>query len=303
MLNSSMKVLGVDWGSTSLRTYLISVDGNIEARASSKWGLKEAVNYGFERSLRETAGAMLAACDLVLLCGMVGAKEGWVAAPYCSCPCGPDDLADALVQVPADFADLRIVPGIKSEAATYPDVMRGEETQVLGALRTGGGDGLYVLPGTHSKWVVVKQGRIHSFTTYLTGDAFQALRDHSMLGLQMVAGEQINETAFVYGVRAGAQTQMGGELLSLLFSTRTLGLFDRLPRQDLSSYLSGLLVGAEIAHAQSVHNALTVTLVGENTLVHGYELACTTLGLQTVHSASDVVCHGLLAVAQAAGGC
>ncbi len=147
-----------------------------------------------------------------------------------------------------DELDIALAPGLSTENDGMPDVMRGEETQILGALALSGrDDGLFLLPGTHSKWATVREGRIVSFRTFMTGEVFGALKDHTILGRLMKPGTDTD--GFARGVKEGVALGSAGALLNRLFATRTYGLMDKLGEAALSDYLSGLLVGAEIAEA------------------------------------------------------
>ena len=181
---------------------------------------------------------------------MITWRQGWVEVPYCPCPAGSAELAAALA-APRDRgrAAIHFVPGLSLIGADgVPDVMRGEETQIIGAV--GGGRAVrgrraIVLPGTHSKWALAEDGRIVWFATFMTGELFAVLKEHSILG-RLMAGDAHDDAAFARGL-AYAQSGPGG-LLKRLFSVRTLGLFDRAAGERRSpSYLSGLLIGSEIA--------------------------------------------------------
>ena len=172
----------------------------------------------------------------VLMAGMVGARQGWVEAPYANCPAGLREIASAMVTSRrARWARSACAPGVCAfDRDGAPDVMRGEETQILGALAaTGRADGVFVLPGTHSKWARVEAGRITSFATYMTGEAFAALKDHTILGRLMDPASQ-DGAGFAEGVRAASRLERPGDVLHAIFMTRTLGLFDRLRPDQLS---------------------------------------------------------------------
>src|SRR5262249_746446 len=145
---------------------------------------------------------------------------------------------------------VRLVPGLMHRGSDgAPDVMRGEETQLIGlAGRLGDSPQIVVLPGTHSKWAVIEGGRILSFATYLTGELFGLLVERSILG-RLMTERADDPAAFDRGV---ARTAIDGHaILGSLFSARSLGLLGDLPGSSLYSYLSGLLIGAEIAEART----------------------------------------------------
>ncbi len=241
-------MIGVDWGTTSFRAYRLTRDGTIRDRKGVSKGIMTIKNGKFADTLREEIGPWLAAGERhVLLSGMIGSRQGWVEAPYLACPAGAAEIAAALVEIPYDWAQLRVVPGLSSaDAAGVPEVMRGEETQLAGVLaQLGNGSGFACLPGTHSKWARVEGGRIAGFTTHLTGEAFSALRGHTILGRMMRDGAT-EPAAFAEGVRRSGQA---GGLLHHLFGVRALGLMGRLSEAAGASYLSGVLIGHEARSA------------------------------------------------------
>ena len=183
-----------------------------------------------------------------------------------------------------------------------PDVMRGEETQIFGALALSGRDeGLFLLPGTHSKWAEVTGGRIVSFRTFMTGEVFGALKDHTILGRLMREGAD-DADGFARGVREGAALGSAGALLNRLFATRTYGLMDRLADTALSDYLSGLLVGAEIAEATRQAKS-AVTIIASPSAGAALHRCAGLLGHQSTLAPDDCVAAGHWRLARAAGLC
>jgi 2-dehydro-3-deoxygalactonokinase len=234
-----------------------------------------------------------------LLAGMVGSRQGWAEAPYAACPAGLDDIARQLLWLrPGRVA---IVPGLRCEAADAPDVMRGEETQVFGALQAlpdAGGAHTLVLPGTHSKWVQVQGGRITGFATHMTGECYALLRQQSILARMLPADDaDLDGPAFDAGV---AQAQQPGGLLHHLFSVRTLALFDRAGGAALASRLSGLLIGEEL-RAQALPPDTPVTVLASPALAPRYQRALAQGGHPVRLAPADATWRGLLAVARAAG--
>jgi 2-dehydro-3-deoxygalactonokinase len=180
------------------------------------------------------------------------------------------------------------------------DVMRGEETQVFGALaRTGEEGGRFLLPGTHSKWVLAAGGSITRFATYMTGEIFAACRNHTILGRLMTKGEP-SAGSFSRGVKDGARTGGPGALLNRLFGVRTAGLFGEVPGADLSDYLSGLLIGAEIGDAGGV-DSRPVRIIASDLLAERYLTAAAELNIGAEIMPSDCIVDGYLAIARAAG--
>jgi 2-dehydro-3-deoxygalactonokinase len=254
-------LIGLDWGTTSLRSMLIDTTGQVIEERVRPWGITRLPPGGF-RAAYDTLTAEWP--DLPrLAAGMVGSRQGWIEAPYCPAPAGVAALAANLATVPD--TGLAIVPGIVLPGSR-PDVMRGEETQVIGAL--GDADsGCVLLPGSHSKWVDVKAGRIMSFRSFMTGEVFAALRDHTILGA-FPAPDAIDESAFDRGVQAAHTSEDG--IAALLFSARALVLTGQLPAEAARDYLSGLLIGDELRAAPRGAHPL---LIGDPALCERYRRA------------------------------
>lgn len=300
---SRPQLIGIDWGTTSLRAYLIDdQEIALDRRVSAK-GILAVPAGGFEEALgREIADWHRQHGPLpVILSGMIGSRQGWREAAYVNCPAALGELAAHLVRLDESrLGAIAIVPGLMVDAAGVPDVMRGEETQILGALASGSDQtGRFVLPGTHSKWVHVEDGRIMRFATYMTGEIYAALRDHTILGRLMRPGAPGSPKAFRAGVEAGAAEGGPGDLLNRLFAARTLALFERIAGEDVASYLSGILIGAELADAASAGSR--VTIIGSEELAERYETASAMLGIETVRAKPDCVVHGHVAIARAGG--
>lgn len=249
-------LVAIDWGTTSLRAVLMDASGTILDRLHSADGIMAMQGRSYPEIFEALFGSWLAnAPDAVILAsGMVGSRHGWVEAPYVPCPADFPAVAGGIVwQELAAGRRIGFVPGLLAGGATTtPDVMRGEEVQVFGALRlTGRRDGVFVLPGTHSKWVAVAEERITGFHTMMTGELYGVLRKHTILGRLMPAeGEPpFHEAAFDEGCRLSI-SDAGGAILNRLFSARTRGLFDQLAAAALPSYLSGLLIGEEVREAR-----------------------------------------------------
>jgi 2-dehydro-3-deoxygalactonokinase len=230
-----------------------------------------------------------------LLSGMVGSRQGWVETPYCSCPAGFADIAAKLAWVQP--GRVGIVPGLSCEQQGVPDVMRGEETQVFGALALLGIDSaLLVLPGTHSKWVRVSKGRIEAFATFMTGEFYALLRQHSILARTLPESEgDLDALAFEQGLR---YSMAAGNLLHAAFSARTLSLFDRLPSHAAPSYLSGLVIGEELRSQTLANDSAPVVVVGSPALTRRYELALRILGVPARTVGSEASWQGLWSIAQ-----
>jgi 2-dehydro-3-deoxygalactonokinase len=227
---------------------------------------------------------------------MIGARQGWVEAPYAPCPAGLQEIASAIVAVETRaLGSIGLVPGVRAlDRYGAPDVMRGEETQILGALaamnRT---DGVFVLPGTHSKWARIEAGRIVSFATYMTGEVFAALKDHTILGRSMEFGVE-DHNAFRDGVQAASRMERPGDVLHAIFMTRTLGLFDQLRPAEAPEYLSGLLIGAELA--SGARGAESAVVIGSPALTSRYCAAGEILGIPLQPAPADCAPLGQLAL-------
>ena len=230
--------IAADWGTTNRRAYLVSGEGRCVDEMEDGKGVLSVPAGGFGDAVAEIRERL--GDRPLLLAGMVGSNRGWVEAPYVSCPSGIEEIADSLAWPEERTA---IVPGVSWRAGDDADVMRGEETQILGALAAGlvPPNALVCHPGTHNKWVRLEGGRITRFTTVMTGELFNLLKEHSILADQLREKSEPNE-AFERGVRKAVA---GAAITSELFTIRAkFALGER--TADGSSYASGLLIGADI---------------------------------------------------------
>lgn len=268
-------MIGIDWGTTSLRAWRLQRDGAvIEARTSPR-GIMTIPDGGFEPVLRETVGDWLAGGETqILLCGMIGSRQGWVEAPYLPCPAGIEDIASHLTRVAFPDADIMIVPGlVTSDSNGVPDIMRGEETQILGVTADAAAPMMVCLPGTHSKWAFVAGGRIEQFRTFMTGEAFAALSTHTILA-RTIRPAEIDPASFAAGL---ARAREPGGLLHHAFGVRTRSLRLGTGEAESYAYLSGLLIGHELNAALDDQSG-TVAVVGAPALTSLYVTAIQTLG-------------------------
>lgn len=289
-------LLAVDWGTSALRGALLTADGTVLAEHAAPRGLLHVPPGGWEAAFEAEFGVWLRAHPglLCLMSGMVGSRQGWAEAAYCPCPASLDDLAARLLWLRP--GRLAIVPGLSCEPDGQPDVMRGEETQVFGALQLLGlSQATLVLPGTHSKWVQVADGRITGFATHMTGECFALLRQQSILARTLPADDAAPwvPEAFDAGV---ARAQQPGGLLHHLFSVRSLALFERRDGPALLSYLSGLVIGEEL-RAQAPPAGQPVLLVGSAALVQRYQRALRQCGATVQAVGADAAWIGLAALA------
>ena len=214
--------IAVDWGTSNLRAWAMGEDGRVLGEASSDQGMLRVAPGAFEATLLALISDWLPADGsvLVLAAGMVGARQGWVEAPYATLPCSGVDPASIIeVAVRSPRLDMRILPGLCQQDP--PDVMRGEETQIFGFLSAHPGfDGMICLPGTHSKWVQVRDGQVIRFHTALTGEMFALLSEQSVLKHSMSDGW--DDAAFLDGMRAGMRRPEN--LTASLFAIRAASL-------------------------------------------------------------------------------
>lgn len=228
----------------------------------------------------------------VVMSGMVGSRQGWREVPYVQCPAGLREVSMHMTEV---APQVWIVPGVSCvDDAGVPDVMRGEETQILGVLQDLEDDSLLCLPGTHSKWVRVRGERIVGFRTCFTGELFSVLRQHSLLGRMMQDGPA-DERSFAEGIDRSADD---GGLLNHLFGVRTRGLFGEIGSVQAASYLSGLLIGHEL---RAMEPKQSFGVLGAPELAGRYERAAALLGLRARRLDPLAAPRGLFALIRKTG--
>ena len=319
------QLIALDWGTTSLRAYKLAAGGVVLEQRALSSGIMQLPKTprviqggecadGFELAFEEACGDWLEAQpDLpVIACGMVGSAQGWREAAYCETPANVANLGNSLqTLVSLRGTRVHIVPGV-IQRSRLPNVMRGEETQVLGVLQNlpaeAGGDLLIGLPGSHSKWVEVVEGRITHFDTFMTGEVFAVLSEHSILGRTQQQGAAFDGLAFDRGVQVALSADGELGVLSTLFSARTLGLTGELAPTAQADYLSGLMIGHELvalAAAQrrrrnSAHLP-SIILIGNAQLCARYGRALDACGFARVTLAEQATERGLWQLALAAG--
>jgi 2-dehydro-3-deoxygalactonokinase len=265
-------------------------------KRESKSGILSVKPGGFPDEISKIAGDWLDAGEkLVVISGMAGSKQGWAEAPYLACPVTVTDIARATLPVPFPATRVRLVPGLKArDADGVPEVMRGEETQILGVLdRLPEQEVTLCLPGSHSKWVRVRSGQILDFSTHMTGEVFAALSAHTILARSLHRGAAHHAGAFARGLDRARQ---GGGLLHQLFGLRSLSLFDAMPQLEAASYLSGLLIGHEVAAALEAGVAPPVHIIGAAALTQRYSAALAAFGVPSVVEEEDAAAAGLFRI-------
>jgi 2-dehydro-3-deoxygalactonokinase len=232
--------IAVDWGTTNRRAYVIGSDGRCVEEMEDDKGILTVPQGAFAQAVQEIRGRL--GDKPLLLAGMIGSNRGWIEAPYVPCPAGSQEIASRLTW--AENERTAIVPGVSFVEGEVADVMRGEEVQILGALAAGeiAEDSLVCHPGTHNKWIRVEAGRIVWFTTVMTGELFNLLRDRSILA-DLLRGPVEPDQAFGRGVQLGLD---GAGLTSELFRIRAGVLLGCARADDAPSFASGLLIGADL---------------------------------------------------------
>ena len=296
-------IVAVDWGSSQFRAYLLDANGTIVEKVKNSQGIFKARESGFEDVLYSTCGKWFE--DVpglpVFMCGMAGSREGWVETEYLACPITVSSLGNHLVRVP-DIRDnpIYIVPGISSGEFAFTDVMRGEETQVFGLPPEADSAGLACLPGTHSKWVSFNGNTINYFATFLTGELFASIKTSGSIQ-PVIRHEDFDEDAFREGVRL---SKTPGGLSHHLFSIRSRLVAGESSCGAHASYLSGLLIGAEISAGLALFPVRRgITLVGNASLLPQYGLAFSLFDIAATSMPSDQASvQGLWKLARIAGG-
>jgi len=306
-------LIAIDWGTTSARAYRQNASGRIVGERSAHLGIAQIRDGQFSSALATLLDDWAKDPAPRLACGMIGSRQGWAEAPYRECPVALDALAAGLTEVTG--GRLAIVPGVTClDSAAVPDVMRGEETQILGATlgvkRADATPYLVVLPGTHSKWAIVGDGRIEAFATYLTGELFAVLKEHSVLGRMMAATpapRAASTQAFTRGVERGVAAKgKPASLLHDIFGARTLALMGELSGDEVGDWLSGLMIGREVRNARlwaqrNGYDGARVRLIGDDALVSRYHAVLVEAEVTIERADSRAAAHGLWRIAVQAG--
>ncbi|MDQ8757805.1 2-dehydro-3-deoxygalactonokinase [Sphingosinicella sp. LHD-64] len=279
--------IAVDWGTTNRRAYLVA-DGVIVAAEVEGPGARQVAPGAYSAEiagLRQRLGAWPLLCA-----GMVGSRIGWQELPYVDLPAGIAELAAGTVTA---APDVRIVPGVARRAGR-PDVMRGEEVQLLGAALCGKVPPRATLcqPGTHAKWARIEDGKITDFTTAMTGEIYALLRAHSLLAPQL-DGAVVPGAAFAEGVARGSAGDLGHEL----FAVRAAGLLDGLDDADAGALTSGLLIGADVSARLRDTDDATIHVLDDGQLGTLYAEAIRLCGREAaLVSSREAFCAGAAAI-------
>lgn len=315
-------LIALQWGMSTLRAYRLGTQGQVLDRRRLPWGIMHLPQptgegpapatavCGFDLAFEQACGDWLTDNPRipVIACGMVGSPQGWREAPYLDVPLDLTAIGGHLTPLRTRRGvQLGIVPGLMQRHGLV-NAMRGEETQVVGALygHTDIPPNLIVgLPGPHSRWVRVRDGRVVQFDTFLTGEVYATLRAHSLLGRTMVPADKPDEAAFRLGVEVAASPLAVGGVLSTLYSTRALGLTGMLQPQAQPDYLSGLLIGHEAAAVARIvaerGKPDHYLLCGNEDICRRYAYAMGQMGLGKPERVPDAAVHGLWRLATLAG--
>ena len=289
-------MIGVDWGTSSFRAWRMEADGRIADRISAPRGILTVEPGAFPTVLDEMIGPWLRAGeDMVLVCGMAGSRQGWKEAAYLPCPADARALAGALTPVEFPTAGVWLVPGLCCrDSSGVPEVMRWEETKILGLLdQLPAGRSLVLSPGSHSKWATIEDGTVVSFLSQFTGEAFATLSTHTILARTLDRDAPEDEAAFAQGLDRAREP---GGLLHHLFGMRARGLFGELADASAASYLSGMLLGHEVA-ATLPEGTRHVVLVGDGRMMDRYARALHHFGAETTLVPEEAAAAGLFRIA------
>jgi len=299
----SAELIGVDWGTTNLRAFRYDDKGRVLESRRSNAGVGTVIGDAFEATLCELIFGWFTPETRVFISGMAGSREGWIEAPYVACPANLIALAARLVRAPSQrLREVWIAPGLRADRPDgISEIMRGEETQIFGALETRE-PALVIAPGTHSKWARVDRGHVIDTRTYMTGEVYALLRTRSILS-RLINADDANPDAFALGVKRSLDNN---SLLNLLFTARSEGLFEHIAPRSLASYLSGLLIGAEIAEgraAQRLSVDAPILIVSAAELAAHYKTALEVSGFTKVETmdGEDAAACGLWRLAELKG--
>lgn len=294
--------VAVDWGTSSLRLWRINSAGGIAEERRSEEGMMAAGKSGFASVLQSHLNALDVANEVpVVICGMAGARQGWVEAGYVDTPARLASIVERAVQVPGQFRDIRILPGIAQRDARAPDVMRGEETQLLGALgRDAAGEAVVCMPGTHSKWVSVSGGTVERFATFMTGELFSVVSRDTILSHAVTGADEAEETE-TFRSAVAAAFERPAFAANLLFQVRSRQLLYGGKPSSAREAISGTLIGLELAAALAEKlpaNGVTLIASGRLQALYGLAFESLSVAVRSI-DAEDAVRRGLSMAAEA----
>ncbi len=295
---SEANLIAVDWGTSSFRLWVLDRDAQVISESRGGDGMLFAAREGFGNVLLRHLKAAKAPADRpILICGMAGARGGWAEAGYVETPADLSAISQGAISAPGIKRDIRILPGLCQRMADRPDVMRGEETQLLGAASAITERALVCMPGTHSKWVTVDEGRVEGFSTYMTGELYDTITKHTILAApDKTVGEGPDSASFKDAVRAAFSQP--GRVTSQLFAARSGQLLNGATPAAALAHISGTLIGAEIGGATGSDNRHKIRLVASGSMRALYESALTTVGIAHESiDADDAVRKGLATAA------
>ncbi|UUX48257.1 2-dehydro-3-deoxygalactonokinase [Nisaea acidiphila] len=289
-------LIALDWGTTWLRAYRMSAEGEILASSQPQAGIGNLGTGDFESIFAAVTKDWLEEAGddapVIVLSGMVTSRQGWIESPYAPCPADPRSLA--ALAIPHETKNGRKIwfsPGLSTTIDGKYDVIRGEEMQILGAVDgLGTGRQFVCLPGTHSKWAVVEDGVILDFRTYMTGELFEATRRHTIIG-RMMEHDAWSDSGFDHGLDA-AEADRG--LLGELFAVRSRTLLNALPVEESGAFLSGLLIGSEVLEAQRLYEiGGEVCIIGNPALTELYVRTLSRHGIRSRQLAETMAAQGM----------
>lgn len=306
------QMIGLDWGTSSLRAFLIGSDGTVLAERNGSDGIMavgpdtDDLRGDFSRIAHAAIGDWIATYGPlpILACGMIGSTQGVAEAGYLDLPTDLSSVGRYLTSVELTIGELHIVPGLQktSTEATAPDVIRGEETQLLGLLDAEQADATTViLPGTHTKWMKCQDQCVTDFSTSMTGEMFGLLSTSSILSRLAEPADDFHPDAFDWGLSVGGDDPAA--LTSSIFSARTWALDGRLPAEKINDYLSGMLIGAEVAAqlTTTADSAAPFIICGTADLTMRYSRALRRCGRQTTEADPRAAATGLFRIAEQSG--
>jgi len=299
------RLIAVDWGTSRLRAWLVDAGGSPLATAGSDEGVG-TLNGGHEQVFEKLVAGWprLPA----IMAGMVGSRQGWREAAYLPCPATAAGIGAKLTRFTTPTGrEIAVVPGLAVRSAGRDgDVIRGEETQMIGLIdREPGFSGTVILPGTHSKWARLDQGAIADFQTFMTGELFELLAQKSFLRHSVAEGAADLSAVPDFALAVKRTVAEGLPFLGALFSVRARQLLADVTRENNLAYLSGLIIGGEIAAARAMGSlapGAAVRIVAAPALVRAYGTALAAAGVAAEErDGSQLALAGLVQLARACG--